>query len=212
MSAMSKVWFITGATRGLGAEIAKAALAAGNKVVATGRKPQAVTEALGDSDNLLATALDVTRPEQVDLAVKAAVEKFGRIDVLVNNAGYGHLALFEETTPDEMRAQFETNVFGLMAVTRAVVPLMRTQRSGRIFNISSVSGLKGSFGASAYNASKFASGPHRRLREAVGGLSRLPRKAESRSGRRPEETGRRPRPAIACREAAGFVRRRIGRD
>ena len=153
---MSKVWFITGATRGIGAEIAKAALAAGNQVVATGRKPQAATQALGTSEDLLPVALDVTREEQVKAAVQAAIERFGRIDVLVNNAGFGHLGVFEESTREEIRAQFETNVFGLMAVTQAVVPGMRERRSGRIFNISSVSGLKGVFGASIYCASKFA--------------------------------------------------------
>jgi NAD(P)-dependent dehydrogenase (short-subunit alcohol dehydrogenase family) len=153
---MSKVWFITGATRGIGAEIAKATLAAGNQVVATGRKPEAATQALGASEDLLPVALDVTREEQVKAAMQAAIERFGRIDVLVNNAGFGHLGVFEESTQEEIRAQFETNVFGLMAVTQTVIPGMRERRSGRIFNISSVSGLKGVFGASLYCASKFA--------------------------------------------------------
>ena len=143
---MRKVWFITGATRGIGAEIAKAALAAGNQVVATGRKPEATTQALGTSEDLLPVALDVTREEQVKAAVQAAIERFGRIDVLVNNAGFGHLGVFEESMRKEIRAQFETNVFGLMAVTQAVIPGMRERRSGRIFNISSVSGLKASLG------------------------------------------------------------------
>src|SRR4051812_40704798 len=105
---MGKVWFITGATRGIGAEIAKAALKAGHRVVATGRKPEKVTEALGTADNLLVAALDVTREEQVKSAVKAAIDRFGRIDVMVNNAGYGHLGVFEESTLEEVRAQFET--------------------------------------------------------------------------------------------------------
>jgi NAD(P)-dependent dehydrogenase (short-subunit alcohol dehydrogenase family) len=153
---MNKTWFITGATRGIGAAIAKAALDAGNKVVATGRKLEAVNQALGTAENLLPLALDVTRADQVEIAVRTAIERFGRIDVLVNNAGYGLMGPFEETAPEDIRAQFETNVFGLMAVTRAVMPGMRQQRSGRIFNISSVAGLKGVWGASPYNASKFA--------------------------------------------------------
>jgi NAD(P)-dependent dehydrogenase (short-subunit alcohol dehydrogenase family) len=154
---MSNTWFITGASRGLGADIAKAALAAGHRVVATGRRVEAVQAAVGDAgDDLLVVPLDVTQPEQVTAAVQAAVDRFGRIDVLVNNAGYGHLGVFEQTTPEEIRAQYDTNVFGLMNVTRAVAPLMRTQRGGRIFNISSVGGLKGVFGGSVYNSSKFA--------------------------------------------------------
>ncbi|MCM3724260.1 oxidoreductase [Neobacillus cucumis] len=153
---MSKVWFITGATRGMGVEIAKAALAARNKVVATGRKAEDVTKSLGTSDNLFVTALDITREDQVKDAVQDAIEHFGRIDVLVNNAGYGHLGVFEESSMEEIRAQYNTNVFGTMAVTQAVIPGMRKQRSGRIINISSVAGLKGVFGGSIYNSSKFA--------------------------------------------------------
>jgi NAD(P)-dependent dehydrogenase (short-subunit alcohol dehydrogenase family) len=153
---MSKVWFITGATRGLGAAIAKAALAAGNQVVATGRRAEAVSKALGDHGNLLAAALDVASDVQVSAAVQGAVSRFGRIDVLVNNAGYGQLGVFEETTLKQIRDQFETNVFGMMAVTREVLPIMRKQRSGRVFNISSVAGLKSVFGGAVYSASKFA--------------------------------------------------------
>jgi NAD(P)-dependent dehydrogenase (short-subunit alcohol dehydrogenase family) len=153
---MSKIWFITGATRGMGAEIAKAALASGNQVVATGRRADAVTKALGTSDNLFVTELDITREDQVKNAVEAAINRFGRIDVLVNNAGYGHLGVFEETSLEEIRAQYNTNVFGTMSVTQAVIPFMRKQRSGRIINISSVAGLKGVFGGSIYNSSKFA--------------------------------------------------------
>ncbi len=153
---MSKVWFVTGATRGIGSAIAKAALAAGSRVVATGRSPEAVRKALGTSEDLFITVLDVTNEDQVKTATKTAVERFGGIDVLVNNAGYGQLGVFEETTPQQIRAQYDTNVFGLMAVTRAVLPIMRKQRSGHIFNISSVAGLKGFFGASIYNSSKFA--------------------------------------------------------
>jgi NAD(P)-dependent dehydrogenase (short-subunit alcohol dehydrogenase family) len=153
---MSRVWFITGATRGIGAEIAKAALEAGNYVVATGRKAEAVTRALGAHENLFAVAMDLTSEEQVKAAVRAADERFGRIDVLVNNAGYGQLGVVEETSLNEIRAQFETNVFGLIAVTQAVLPIMRKQRSGRVFNISSVAGLASTFGGAIYSASKFA--------------------------------------------------------
>ena len=154
---MNKTWFVTGAARGIGAEIVKAALNAGDKVVATGRDPKKIEQAFGAGrDRLLPLALDVTREEQAPAAVEAAIRHFGGIDVLVNNAGYGHLGVFEESTDDEIRRQFATNVFGLMAVTRAVLPGMRKQRGGRIFNISSIAGLKGGFGASLYCASKFA--------------------------------------------------------
>lgn len=153
---MSKVWFITGASRGIGAEIAKAALADGHKVLATGRNPDVVSNSLGTSDKLSVTALDVTRKEQILRAVQAALERFGCIDVLVNNAGYGQLGVFEETTLEEIRSEYETNVFGLMVVTHAIIPWMRQQRSGRIFNISSVAGLKGGAFNSIYSSSKFA--------------------------------------------------------
>ena len=154
---MTKTWFVTGATRGIGAEIVKSALNAGDRVVATGRDPRKIEQTFRmGSDRLLALPLDVTKTDQVTAAVENAVNKFGSIDVLVNNAGYGQLGVFEETKPEQIRAQFETNVFGLMAVTRAVIPIMRKQRSGRVFNISSVAGLRGIFGATAYNASKFA--------------------------------------------------------
>jgi NAD(P)-dependent dehydrogenase (short-subunit alcohol dehydrogenase family) len=154
---VSNTWFVTGATRGIGAEIVRAALASSDKVVATGRDPRKIEHAFGAGrDRLLPLALDVTREEQAPAAVEAALRHFGRIDVLVNNAGYGHLGVFEESRDDEIRRQFATNVFGLMAVTRAVLPGMRQQRGGRIFNISSIAGLKGSFGAALYCASKFA--------------------------------------------------------
>jgi NAD(P)-dependent dehydrogenase (short-subunit alcohol dehydrogenase family) len=152
-----RTWFVTGAARGIGAEIVKAALNVGDRVVATGRDPRKIDQIFRwASDRLLALPLDVTKADQVTAAVENAVSKFGAIDVLVNNAGYGQLGVFEEITPEQIRAEFETNVFGLMEVTRAVVPIMRRQRSGRVFNISSVAGLRGIFGASAYNASKFA--------------------------------------------------------
>ena len=152
-----KSWLVTGATRGIGAAIARAALEAGDRVVATGRRRQALVEAFGaDSDVLLSLALDVTDPGQIAAAVEAAVARFGRIDVLVNNAGYGHLGLFEEMRPEDARVQFDTNVFGLFDMTRAVLPIMRAQRSGHVFNISSIGGLVGGESGSIYCASKFA--------------------------------------------------------
>jgi len=152
-----RTWFVTGASRGLGADIVRAVLAAGDRVVATARSRQTLVDTLGpDADNLLSLALDVTRPDQVQAAVDAALARFGRIDVLVNNAGYGHLSVFEESTAADAQAQYDTNVFGLMHVTRAVLPAMRAQRSGRIFNISSVGGIVGGESGTLYCASKFA--------------------------------------------------------
>ncbi|MEH0195508.1 oxidoreductase [Caulobacter sp. CCNWLY153] len=152
-----RTWFVTGASRGLGADIVRAVLAAGDRVVATARNRQSLVETLGpDTDNLLSLALDVTRPDQVQAAVDAALARFGRIDVLVNNAGYGHLSVFEESTAADAQAQYDTNVFGLMHVTRAVLPAMRAQRSGRIFNVSSVGGIVGGESGTLYCASKFA--------------------------------------------------------
>ncbi|PVM80907.1 oxidoreductase [Caulobacter radicis] len=152
-----RTWFVTGASRGLGADIVRAVLAAGDRVVATARNRQSLVETLGpDADNLLSLALDVTRPDQVQAAVDAALARFGRIDVLVNNAGYGHLSVFEESTAADAQAQYDTNVFGLMHVTRAVLPAMRAQRSGRIFNVSSVGGIVGGESGTLYCASKFA--------------------------------------------------------
>jgi NAD(P)-dependent dehydrogenase (short-subunit alcohol dehydrogenase family) len=152
----NKVWLVTGASRGIGLEIARVLLNAGNKVVATARNQKAVEDALGTSDNLLAVKLDVTNPEDAQAAVAKAKEKFGRIDVLLNNAGYGQLGWFETTSDKQIRNQFETNVFGAMNVTRAVLPLMREQRSGFVFTVSSVSGIFGVAGSSTYSASKFA--------------------------------------------------------
>jgi NAD(P)-dependent dehydrogenase (short-subunit alcohol dehydrogenase family) len=152
----TQTWFITGANRGIGLEIARAALAAGHSVAATARRSGSVAEALGNHEHLLALDLDVTQPGQIAAAVEAAKSRFGRIDVLVNNAGYGHLGLFEETADADARAQFETNVFGLMHVTRAVLPVMRAQRYGRVLNVSSVAGFAGFAMASLYCASKFA--------------------------------------------------------
>jgi NAD(P)-dependent dehydrogenase (short-subunit alcohol dehydrogenase family) len=154
---MQKSWFITGASRGLGTEIAKAALRAGDRVVATGRKREAIIDALGpDSDQLLSVALDVTDAAQAKAAINAAVLRFGTIDVLVNNAGYGHLGFFEENTSADIQAQFATNLFGVFNVTSAALPIMRSARQGRIFNLSSLAGIRGAAFASLYCASKFA--------------------------------------------------------
>ena len=154
---MSKVWFITGATRGIGLEIARAALSAGDRVVATGRRLQAPRHAFpADSAQLKLAELDVTDEAQALAAVEQAQAAFGRIDVLVNNAGYGQLDHFEQVGAADIRRQFDTNVFGLMNVTRAVLPLMRRQRSGHVVNLSSMGGVLGFAGASVYCATKFA--------------------------------------------------------
>src|SRR5688572_2736671 len=137
------VWFVTGAGRGMGVDIAKAALAAGHAVVATARDTATVTAALGQDDDLLAVKLDVTDPSDAEAAVKAAVDRFGRIDVLVNNAGNFNAGFFEELSPEEFRAQVETTLFGPINVTRAVLPVMRAQRSGLVVTISSTAGLVG---------------------------------------------------------------------
>jgi NAD(P)-dependent dehydrogenase (short-subunit alcohol dehydrogenase family) len=151
-----KVWFITGAGRGMGVDIAKAALAAGNAVVATGRRPEAVEQALGgDQDDVLVVKLDITSPADAQAAVQAAVERFGRIDVLVNNAGNFYAGFFEEISPEDFRAQIETTLFGPMNVTRAVLPVMRAQRSGLVVAISSTAGIVGGEFNTAYAASKF---------------------------------------------------------
>lgn len=151
----NKIWFITGAARGMGVDIAKAALAAGNAVVATARNADSVTAALGEHDDLRAVTLDITDPNSVQAAVDAAVARFGRIDVLVNNAGNFYAGYFEEISPAQMRAQIETNLFGPMNVARAVLPVMRAQRSGHVVTISSTAGLVGGEFVSAYAASKF---------------------------------------------------------
>ena len=152
-----KTWLVTGASRGLGAAIVRAVLDAGDRVIATARNREVLIEAFGpDSDRLLSVSLDVTDPAAARAAVDAGLAAFGRIDVLVNNAGYGHLSVFEESTAEDARAQYDTNVFGLMHVTRAVLPVMRAQRSGRIFNVSSVGGIVGGASGTLYCASKFA--------------------------------------------------------
>jgi len=150
-----KVWFITGAGRGMGVDLTKAALAAGNAVVATGRNPERVSAALGAHEDVLAVKLDVTDPADAQAAVQAAVERFGRIDVLVNNAGNFYAGFFEEITPGDFRAQVETTLFGPINVTRAVLPVLRAQRSGLVVAISSTAGIVGQEFCTAYAAAKF---------------------------------------------------------
>ncbi len=149
------VWLVTGAGRGMGVDIAKAALAAGHAVVATARNTDTVTAALGQDDDLLAVKLDVTDPADAEAAVTAAVERFGRIDVLVNNAGNFYAGFFEEISPQDFRAQVETTLFGPLHVTRAVLPVMRAQRSGLVVAISSTAGIVGQEFCTAYAAAKF---------------------------------------------------------
>jgi NAD(P)-dependent dehydrogenase (short-subunit alcohol dehydrogenase family) len=150
------VWLVTGAGRGLGMDIVKAALAAGHAVVATGRDPKTIIETFGDRDDLLVDALDVTDPQAAAAAVRAAVERFGHLDVVVNNAGNFQAGFFEEITPEAFRSQIETTLFGPVNVTRAALPQLRTQRSGLLMTISSTAGIAstGDF-LTAYAASKF---------------------------------------------------------
>jgi NAD(P)-dependent dehydrogenase (short-subunit alcohol dehydrogenase family) len=150
-----KTWFITGAGRGMGVDFAKAALAAGHNVVATGRNSDAIADALGEADGLLAFKLDVTSTQDAEAAVQAAVERFGSIDVLVNNAASFEAGFFEELTPEQVERQIAVSLIGPMNVTRAVLPIMRKQRSGHIVAISSLAGLAGAAYTSAYVASKF---------------------------------------------------------
>ena len=150
-----RVWFITGAGRGMGVDIAQAALAAGHAVVATGRNTKAVADAVGEADDLLVVELDITSLASAEAAVRAALERFGRLDVLVNNAGNFYAGFFEELTPEQIERQIATNLIGPMSVTRAVLPVMRKQRSGNVVSISSTAGIVGQEFCSAYAASKF---------------------------------------------------------
>jgi NAD(P)-dependent dehydrogenase (short-subunit alcohol dehydrogenase family) len=150
-----KTWLITGAGRGMGVEFAKAALGAGYNVVATARNSNAVAEAVGEAENLVAVKLDVTSIQDAVAAVKAAVERFGGIDVLVNNAASFEAGFFEELTPEQIERQLAVSLIGPMNVTRAVLPVMRKQRSGHLVTISSLAGLAGFEYNSAYAASKF---------------------------------------------------------
>jgi NAD(P)-dependent dehydrogenase (short-subunit alcohol dehydrogenase family) len=153
---MSRVWFVTGASRGLGVHIAQKALAAGHQVVATGRNAEAVLKAVGRHESLLTVALDITDADAALGAAKAAVARFGRIDVLVNNAGNFYAGYFEDISPDAFRAQMETNFFGPLNVTRAILPVMRGQGAGQIITVSSLAGVIGQEFVVAYAASKFA--------------------------------------------------------
>ncbi|MEU9456487.1 SDR family NAD(P)-dependent oxidoreductase [Streptomyces sp. NPDC048277] len=149
-------WFITGGSRGLGLEIARAALNGGDNVVVAARDPRKLPDELYQHDRVLGVALDVTRGEDITAAVETAVERFGTIDVLVNNAGRGLLGALEEITDAEARSLFDLNVFGLINVTRAVLPAMRAAGAGKVVNIGSRSGFEGEPGVSMYSASKFA--------------------------------------------------------
>ena len=153
---MTNVWFITGAARGMGVDLAKAALDAGHRVVATARDAAKVTAALGEHENLLALSLDITDAVASAAAVEAAVGRFGSIDVLVNNAGNFYAGYFEEISDEQFRAQMETNFFGPLNVTRAILPVMRRQRSGHVITITSAAGIIGQEFCAAYAASKFA--------------------------------------------------------
>ncbi len=153
---MKKVWFITGAGRGMGVDITRAALAAGNAVVATGRNTDVVSKAVGQAGDLLIVKLDITSPADAQAAVQAAIERFGRIDVLINNAASFQAGFFEEVSPEQFRAQIEVNFFGALNVTRAVLPVMRQQHSGQVVTISSTAGVVAGEFTSAYAASKFA--------------------------------------------------------
>jgi NAD(P)-dependent dehydrogenase (short-subunit alcohol dehydrogenase family) len=152
----NKVWFITGAGRGMGVDFARSALGAGHSVVATGRNIETVKKAIGEHDGLLVLKLDITDPADAKAAVDAAMKRFGRIDVLVNNAGNFYAGFFEELSQEQVERQIRTNLFGPMNVTRAVLPVMRKQRSGHVVSISSTAGLVGQEFCSAYAASKFA--------------------------------------------------------
>ena len=153
---MSKVWLITGSSRGLGRALAEAVLAAGHKLVATARDPAQLADLVERyGDQVRSCALDVTDPQAAGNAVEAAVRAFGRLDVLVNNAGYGNIGSIEDTSLQDIRAQIETNLFGVINVTKAAIPLMREQRSGHIIQLSSVGGRVGAMGRAAYSAAKW---------------------------------------------------------
>lgn len=153
---LPRVWLITGASRGFGALIAEAALAQGDSVIATGRNLDVIRQRLGNSPALLPVKMDVTDNAQVKAAVDSAIAQFGRIDVLINNAGYGLLGAVEESSDEDVRRLFDTNVFGLLNVTRAVLPHMRAQGSGRVINLSSIGGFRSAGGFGVYCSTKFA--------------------------------------------------------
>jgi NAD(P)-dependent dehydrogenase (short-subunit alcohol dehydrogenase family) len=150
-----RVWFVTGAGRGIGVDIAQAALAAGHAVVASGRNTEAVAEAVGEAGDLLVVELDITSLASAGAAVQAALDRFGRIDVLVNNAGNFYAGFFEELAPEQIERSLTTNLVGPMNITRAVLPVMRKQRSGNVVTITSTAGVVGQEFCSAYAAAKF---------------------------------------------------------
>ncbi|MEN4715771.1 oxidoreductase [Pantoea agglomerans] len=152
----SPVWLISGCSTGFGRELAQQTIARGFKVVVTARDTSSIADLVEGYDNALAVALDVTHQASIDQAVKTALDTFGTIDVLVNNAGYGYQSSVEEGVESEIRAQFDANVFGLFALTRAVLPAMRKARSGHVINITSVAGLIGFASSGYYSASKHA--------------------------------------------------------
>lgn len=152
----SRVWFITGASRGLGLEFARAAVVNGQKVVATARRPEQIESALGVHENLFPVALDVTNLDSIDRAVSAAVDRFGGLDVVLNNAGYGIFGALEETSDAETRAIFDTNLFGTMNVIRAALPYLRESDFARIVNIASMGGYSGDPGGALYDMTKAA--------------------------------------------------------
>jgi NAD(P)-dependent dehydrogenase (short-subunit alcohol dehydrogenase family) len=156
VTSFKRVWLITGASRGIGALIAEAALADGNAVIAAGRNVDAIAKRLGESPALLPVVLDVTDEAQAKAAVAAGLARFGRIDVLVNNAGFGLLGAVEESSDADVRRMYDTNVFGLLNVTRAVLPTLRAQRAGHVINLSSLGGYQSGAGFGAYCSTKFA--------------------------------------------------------
>jgi NAD(P)-dependent dehydrogenase (short-subunit alcohol dehydrogenase family) len=154
---MSRVWLITGSSRGLGRELAKAVLTAGHRLVGTARRSEDLGELVSQyGDRMRAVSLDVTDPTAARAAIAAATSAFGRLDVVVNNAGYGNIASIENMAEEDFRAQFETNFFGVVNVTRAALPVLRAQRDGHIIQISSIGGRRASVGLSAYQSAKFA--------------------------------------------------------
>ena len=151
-----RVWFLTGASRGFGRALSEAVLDRGERLVATARDPDSLGELTDRDSDMLALGLDVTDRAGAQEAVAAGVERFGRLDVVVNNAGYGHFGAIEELTDEELRHQFEVNLFGVLNVTRAALPQLRAQRSGHIVQMSSLNGIEGMVGGGYYCASKFA--------------------------------------------------------
>jgi NAD(P)-dependent dehydrogenase (short-subunit alcohol dehydrogenase family) len=156
---MSEVWFVTGSSRGLGRAIVEGALAAGDRVVATARKPEQLDDLVTRyGDRIRPVALDVTDADQVPAAVQAGLDEFGRYDVVVNNAGYGDIAAIEDVTLEDFKAQIDTNFYGVVLVTKAVLPILRRQKAGHIFQVSSLGGRIGTVGLGAYQSAKWAVG------------------------------------------------------